>query len=108
MTRVVFHPDAEKELKALNAVEQVAMLHAVEKLAALGPLLPFPHQSHIQSGGKLRELRPRAGRSRWRGLYAQVGDTFVIASISPEAKIDPRTFRRAVAAASRRIDEIQP
>jgi hypothetical protein len=40
-------------------------------------------------------------------LYKRLGDTFVIAAIGPEALVDARGFRRAVAAASTRFDEIE-
>jgi hypothetical protein len=63
---VVFHPGAEAELDALPAKERVAVMHAVEKLAAAGPTLPFPHQSNVKGAERLRELRPRGGRSQWR------------------------------------------
>ena len=108
MWTVVFHPDVDGELDRLTAAERVAMLNAVEKLKALGPTLPFPHQSNVQGTTGLRELRPRAGRSRWRGFYGQVGDAFVIAAIGPEAKVDPRQSTRAVRAATTRLAEIEP
>jgi hypothetical protein len=92
---VLFHPDAEIELDALDALESAVMTHATEKLAPFGPNLPFPHQSHIERAGRVRELRPMAGRSRWRGLYGQVGDAFVVVAVSPDANVDPRGFRRA-------------
>lgn len=104
---VVFHPAAEKELAALSAADRAAVLHATEKLAALGPTLPHPHQSDLRGGGGLRELRPRAGRSRVRPLYGRVGDAFVILMIGPEALVDRRGFDRAVQAARRRIAEIE-
>lgn len=52
---MVFHPEAEKELGELPAPDRVAVLHATEKLAALGPALPHPHQSDV--------LRPARGRN---------------------------------------------
>lgn len=107
MWTVVFHPDAESELAALVLAERAAVMHAVDKLAALGPGLPFPHQSNVQGAEALRELRPRAGRSRWRALYGRVGDVFAIAAIGPEALVDPRRFRRAVVAATTRLGEIE-
>ena len=108
MWTVVFHPEAEAELGRLTATERVAMLNAVEKLQALGTTLPFPHQSNVQGATGLRELRPRAGRSRWRGFYGQVRDVFVMAAIGPEANVDPRKFTRAVRVATTRLAEIEP
>ena len=103
----MFHPVAEKELGAFSAAERVALLHAVEKLAALGPSLPFPHQSAVRGGLGMRELRPRGGRSRVRGLYGRVGEVFVIAAVGTEAKVDPRGFDRAVARALERLIEVE-
>ena len=94
MWQVVYHPDVEAELARLPAGERAAMLHAVEKLEAVGPALPFPHQSNIQGATGLRELRPRAGRSPWRGFYAPIRESFVISAIGPEANVDPRGFKR--------------
>jgi hypothetical protein len=110
---VVYHAGAEKELrhvKATQASEFTAVLTAVDKLRHLGPQLPFPHQSGVKGreGRRLRELRPRQGRSRWRPLYRQVTDAvFVILAIAPEAQIDQRGFNRAVRAAQRRLSEIE-
>ncbi len=47
----------------LPVKERVAVMHAVEKLAAVGPALPFPHQSNVKGAERLRELRARSGRS---------------------------------------------
>jgi ribosome-binding protein aMBF1 (putative translation factor) len=91
---VVFHPHAEAELTGLITGERTAILHAVDKLSALGPQLPFPHQSHVEGAQGVRELRPRAGRSRWRAFYGQVGEAFVIAAIGPEAQVDRRGFEK--------------
>jgi hypothetical protein len=104
---VVFHPEAEAELDALPPKERVAVMHAIEKLAAVGPALPFPHQSNVQGAERLRELRPRGGRSPWRALYGRVKDAFVVAAIGPEALVNARGFRRAVAVATKRLDEIE-
>jgi hypothetical protein len=103
----VFHPDAEKELGTFSAAERVALLHAVDKLVALGPSLPFPHQSAIRGGAGIRELRPRGGRSRIRGLYGRVGEAFMIIAIAPEAKVDPRGFDRAIGRAFERLAEVE-
>jgi len=104
---VVLHPEAESDLDALTLNERTAVMNAVQKLEALGPVLPFPHQSSVKGAERLRELRPRGGRSRWRALYGRIGDTFVITAVGPEALVDARAFNRAVLAASKRLDEIQ-
>ncbi len=69
------------------AHEQRAVDNAVDKLAAFGPLLAFPHSSNVMGdpGGALRELRPRAGRSPWRCIYQRIGDVFLVAAVAPEA-----------------------
>jgi len=61
---VVFHPEAERELNDLPDEERAAIDHARDKLEVLGESLPFPHQSAVRGARGLRELRPRAGRSR--------------------------------------------
>lgn len=101
---VVYCPEAREELKALPSRERQAMLHAVEKLEALGDRLPYPHSSLVrgESGG-LRELRPRGGASVWRAFYRRVQDVLVIGAIGPEAKHNPHGFQRAVEAAQLRI-----
>jgi hypothetical protein len=68
-----------------------------------GPALPFPHSSAIQGAERLRELRPRAGRSPWRAFYRRLSGVHVIAAIGPEAEADKRGFDRAVAAAITRL-----
>jgi len=104
---VVYVPDAERERETLPANERQALYNAVAKLQAIGPTLGYPHSSAVQGTAGLRELRPRGGRSPWRGLYRQVGERFVIAAIAPEAQHDPRRFKRACAAASRRLEELE-
>lgn len=107
MADVSWHPEAEGERDRIKDVsERLAIQTAVEKLEALGDRLQFPHQSGVK-GSKVRELRPRAGRSRWRRLYARVRRTFVIVAVAPEAQIDKRRFDRAVAAAEARLSEIK-
>lgn len=107
MADVSWHPEAEGERDRIKDVsERLAIQTAVEKLEALGDRLQFPHQSGVK-GSKVRELRPRAGRSRWRPLYARVRRTFVIVAVAPEAQIDKRRFDRAVAAAEARLSEIK-
>jgi len=99
-------PAAEEELVRLPVGERIAILNAVEKLEALGDTLPFPHSSAVK-GSKLRELRPRSGRSAWRAFYRRVGDVLVVAAIGPEAQADPRGFGRAVALAEQRLAEYE-
>jgi hypothetical protein len=100
---VRYLPEAEQELLALVPSEQDALARAAEKLAVQGPALRAPHGSAVMGGGKLRELRPRAGRSRWRALYRRVGDEFVIAAIAPEAQVDRRGFDAACDTAVMRL-----
>jgi phage-related protein len=104
---VRWHPDARAELRALPPKERATLLHAEEKLVALGQILGYPHTSAVR-GLKtgLRELRPRRGNSPWRALYWRIGDCFVIGAVAPEAQTNPRGFNAAVAAAEQRLAEI--
>jgi hypothetical protein len=104
---VVYHPEAEVERSDIPPRERVAIANVEEKLSVLGPELPFPHQSSVQGGKGLRELRPRAGRSPWRPLYCRVGDVFVVLAIGPEAQNDRRGFNKAVSVAKQRLMEIE-
>jgi hypothetical protein len=109
---VLWHPDADAERAAIpDAAERTAIQHAREKLEALGPQLGAPHTSAIrgEDGSGLRELRPRAGRSRWRAIYRQISPgTFVILAIAPEAQIDKRGFDQKVNHAQRHLEELEP
>jgi len=105
--QVVDVPDAERERDSLPANERHALYNAIVKLQTIGPALGYPHTSAVQGTAGLRELRPRGGRSPWRGLYRQLGERFVIAAIAPEAQHDPRRFKQACTAASRRLDELE-
>ena len=101
-------PEAQRELGRLPQQEQVAMMNATRKLEVVGPALGHPHTSDVRGADRIRELRPRAGRSAWRGLYRRVGpDALVIAAIAPEAQVDKRRFDRQVAAAATRLDDIE-
>lgn len=85
------------------------MEHAVEKLQAAGARLKHPHSSAVQgaAGKGLRELRPRAGRSRWRPIYRRVTpDTFLILAVAPEAQIDRSGFGAAVDRAAGRFAQL--
>jgi hypothetical protein len=98
-------PQAEAELRLLPLAERAAVLNAAKKLEALGPDLGYPHSSAVRDADRLRELRPRGGRSAWRAFYRRVGDVFVVAAVGAEAEADPRGFKRAVAAAEARMEE---
>jgi hypothetical protein len=100
-------PEAQAELRALPVTERVAVLNAAKKLEALGHDLGYPHSSAVRDADRLRELRPRGGRSPWRAFYRRLGDAFVVAAVGPEAEADPRGFKRAVAAAEKRIEEVE-
>lgn len=103
---------AEAELATIDDVtERSAIQHVREKLEAIGPRLGTPHSSAIKGrrGSGLRELRPRAGRSRWRPLNRQAGPrAFVILAVAPEARIDKRGFDEKVRAAQHRFEELEP
>ena len=96
--------EAVAELTALPRGERVAMLNALDKLSVVGDQLPHPHSSQVK-GTRLRELRPRAGRSPWRALYLRIGDRLVIAAICPEAQHDARGFARGLVVAQERLEE---
>ncbi len=82
-------------------------MHARDKLVLLGDRLPFPHQSAVRGMARLRELRPRAGRSPWRGFYARSGSRFVVLAVCPEAHHDRQGFQRAVAQAYERLAQLE-
>ena len=82
-------------------------MNAVRKLEVVGPALGYPHTSDVRGAERIRELRPRAGRSPWRGLYRRVGpDALVIAAIAPEAQVDQRRSA-AGRGCRRRLDDIE-
>jgi hypothetical protein len=84
------------------------MMNAVLKLEALGPALGHPLCSDVRGAERLRELRPRSGRSPWRALYRRLAtDTFVLAAIGPEAQVDHRRFERAVRMATARLSTVE-
>jgi hypothetical protein len=61
----------------------------------------------VRDAERLRELRPRAGRSAWRALYRQVAKVLVVAAVGPEAQSDPRGFERAVRRALQRLADLE-
>lgn len=91
----------------MNARDAAAVDNAIEKLKTSGPSLPYPHSSNVVGANKLRELRPRGGRSVIRPLYRQFGGTFVIGAYAAEAQSDKRGFKKACAAAERRLAEVE-
>ena len=94
----------------IDAGERAAIQHAREKLEALGPRLGAPHSSAVRgdAGAGLRELRPRAGRSRWRPIYRQVQSRiFLILAVAPEAQIDKRGFDSVIRDAQQRLGEVK-
>ena len=104
---VVYHPEYETEWRNLPPSEKVALASAVEKLQ-VDSQLGFPHTSLVRGSiSGIRELRPRRGRSQWRGLYRRVGDVVVMLAVAPEAMIDQRAFSRALAEAERRLGEVK-
>ena len=100
-------PEARDELRSVPVADRMAIAFSIEKLTVLGDQLGAPHSSAIRGASEtLRELRPRAGRSRWRALYRRVGDQFVVAAIDPEAANNPTGFRGAVAKALARLSAL--
>lgn len=104
---VVVHPEAEPEYETLDAREALAVDSAIDKLQNAGPRLGFPHSSAVKGADKLRELRPRGGRSVTGVFYRQFGDVLVIGAYGPEAEHDPKGFKRACRAAQKRLDEVE-
>jgi hypothetical protein len=100
---VIVLPEADDERRSLPRAERLALDHAIEKLRALGDQLGYPHSSNLRGAQRLRELRPRGGRSPWRAFYRRVGEVIVVAAIGPEAEVDPRGFDRAVVTTERRL-----
>jgi len=107
--QVSWHPGAVPELASISDMRETrAIADVIAKLQVEGTMLGWPHSSAVRgpAGRGLRELRPRAGRSRWRPIYERTGvNTLTVLSIAPEAAIDPRGFRRGLQRASRRRDE---
>ncbi len=105
---VRYLPEAEQELAGLPAREIGAMINAEKKLRAFGPQLGSPHTSAVRGvSGTLRELRPRQGKSPWRGLYRQVGVEFLIAGIGPDGETDRRGFNQAAQRALERLQKVE-
>lgn len=104
--RVEFVPEAFNELQALPEKERRAVFSGINKLREIGDQLSYPHSSLVR-GTRLRELRPRAGRSPWRALYLRMDDRILITAVCPEANQDPRGFARGIANATARLLQIK-
>ncbi|MBI2302248.1 MAG: hypothetical protein HYU66_25375 [Armatimonadetes bacterium] len=79
---------------------------ALKRLAVGGDTLGYPHTAAVKGAAEmLRELRPRAGRSRWRAFYRREEGELVVAAIGPEAQVNRRGFERAVRTALERLAE---
>jgi phage-related protein len=105
--RVEFVPEAFNELQALPEKERRAIFSGINKLREIGDQLSYPHSSLVLRGTRLREVRPRAGRSPWRALYQRMNDRIMIAAICPEANHDPRGFARGIANATARLVQVK-
>lgn len=103
---VRFLDEAEQELLSLPIREQTAITNVIEKLRA-NALLGSPHSSKVLGADRLRELRPRQGRSTWRPLHRRIGSVFYIAAVAPEAQHDSLGYERAVKVAEQRLDPVQ-
>lgn len=83
------------------------MRQAVLVLEVYGDQLGAPHSSRVRGARNLRELRPRSGRSPWRGFYRRIGAEMVIGAFGPEAQADAQGFARAARLAEERLDAEQ-
>lgn len=104
---VRFTHEARGEFHAVPLAEKEAMRNAIGKLEQAGESLAYPHSGQVRAAARLRELRPRAGRSRWRGFYRRIGAELVIGAFGPEAKADPTSFARAIRAAEERLAALE-
>lgn len=96
-------------MEGLPSGEARAVRSVVEKLKVQGLNLPFPHQSAVRGAESgMRELRPRAGRSRTRVIYAAISERrFALLALAPEAQVDSRGFAKAVRLSEVRLSNCQ-
>ncbi len=104
---VRFHHAARPEFNAMPTAEQVAMRRVLELLRQEGDQLGAPYSSNVEGADRLRELRPRAGRSPWRAFYRRIGERMRVGAFGPEALSNPPGFRRAMRAAEERLNRIE-
>lgn len=105
---IVHHAALQSELEQLardDRREYAAVRNAILKLKASDGRLGYPWTSAVRGPdrGGLRELRPRAGHSRVRVLYAQRSSMTLLLALAREGGDNPRAFHRAVLAAQRRL-----
>lgn len=100
---VRFTHEARREFNALPSAEKEAMRNAIGKLQEAGEALAYPHSSSVRGAPRLRELRPRAGRSPWRAFYRRIGDEIVVGAFGPEAEANRQGFASAARAAGERL-----
>jgi hypothetical protein len=99
--------EAARERNELSSQDRVALAHAVEKLELCGAQLPAPHQKNVVGADRIRELRPRAGRSQFRAFYRQIEQWMLIGAVGPEYGVDPKGFRLAVRHAEDRLNAFE-
>ncbi len=97
---------AVDELRNLAYAERKAMINALPKLRSFGAQLPYPHSSRVKSS-RLRELRPRVGRSPWRAISRQVGSRAVVLAIVPEASHDNNGYHQRGRMAEVRLSRLE-
>ncbi len=96
------------ERDQLSTQDRVALARAVEKLETFGRLLLAPHQKNVVGADRIRELRPRGGRSQFRAFYRQVDtEIMLIGAVGPEAEVDGPGFRQAVRRAEERLNAFE-
>jgi len=61
----------------------------------------------VRGADRLRELRPRGGRSPWRPLYRQVGEEFGFGAVAPEAQVDAQGFVGVCRRAEARLAQLE-
>lgn len=91
----------------LNADEQESVAASVGLIEALGPQLPFPHSSGIESSrhGRMRELRVQHERRAFRILYAFDPRRVAILLVGGDKTGDDRFYERLVPLADKLYDQ---
>jgi hypothetical protein len=105
--RVVWHPEAERDLKALPLQERAAILNVTGEIEAEGVIGGLPHSRKVQGAEDLRALRPRRMDCPWRVLYQRIGDALVVGAIAPEENTNRQGFDTARDAAKGRLARVE-